>query len=160
MPGNFCCGLILLTYCDYEFCVSVYFRHRFHQKVPVLHVCLVVMAGNCFWCILEEMFLVVWRVYNGRLCGRSFSWTSGEVVAVRRVGVFFTRKICVSQMCVCGVVIYRWDPSWYGNFASDWGIAVIGLSELRLYYNVDLMFHVSSTANQTIQYAVKSKPNV
>ena len=30
-----------------------------HQKVPVLHVCLVVMAGNCFWCILEEMFLVV-----------------------------------------------------------------------------------------------------
>ena len=22
-------------------------------------VCLVVMAGNCFWCILEEMFLVV-----------------------------------------------------------------------------------------------------
>ena len=32
---------------------------RFHQKVPVLHVCLVVMAGNCFWCILEEMFLVV-----------------------------------------------------------------------------------------------------
>ena len=31
----------LLTYCDYEFCVSVYFRRRFHQKVPVLHVCLV-----------------------------------------------------------------------------------------------------------------------
>ena len=25
MPGNFCCGLILLTYCDYEFCVLVYF---------------------------------------------------------------------------------------------------------------------------------------
>ena len=74
--------------CDYEFCVLVYFRRWFHQKVPGLHVCLVVMAGNCFWCILEEMFLVVWRVYNGRLCGRSFSWTSGEVVAVRRVGVF------------------------------------------------------------------------
>ena len=39
--------------------VLVYFRRRFHQKVPVLHVYLVVMAGNCFWCILEEMFLVV-----------------------------------------------------------------------------------------------------
>ena len=36
-------------------------------------MCLVIMAGNCFWCILEEMFLVVCRVYNGRLCGRSFS---------------------------------------------------------------------------------------
>jgi len=61
MPGNFCCGLILLNYCDYyEFCVLVYFRRRFHQKVPVLHVCLVVMAGNCF---------------------------CGEVVAVRKVGV-------------------------------------------------------------------------
>ena len=34
-----------------------------------------------------------------------------------------TCKIGVSQICVCGVVIYRCDPSWYGNFASDWGIA-------------------------------------
>jgi len=93
---------ILLTYAR-QFLLWAYFTYllwcllslltsrvmaRFHQKVPVLHVCLVVMAGNCFWCILEEMFLVVWRVYNGRLCGRSFSWTSSEVVAVRRVGVF------------------------------------------------------------------------
>ena len=63
--------------------LSVVFTRRFRFACV-----LVIMAGNCFWCILEEMFLVVWRVYNGRLCGRSFSWTSGEVVAVRRVGVF------------------------------------------------------------------------
>ena len=46
------------------------------------------MAGNCFWRILEEMFRDARVVYNGRLCGRSFSGTSGEVVAVRIVGVF------------------------------------------------------------------------
>ena len=32
-----------------------------------------IVAGNCFWCILEEMFLVFCKVYNSRLCGRSFS---------------------------------------------------------------------------------------
>jgi len=107
---------ILLTYAR-QFLLWAYFTYllwcllslltsrvmaRFHQKVPVLHVCLVVMAGNCFWCILEEMFLVVWRVYNGRLCGRSFSWTSGEFVAVRRVGVLLLVRFAKPNLCVWG----------------------------------------------------------
>ena len=62
-------GLFYLLTVIMNFVCVVYFRRRFHQKVPVLHVCLVVMAGNCFWCILEEMFLVVRGVYNGRTCG-------------------------------------------------------------------------------------------
>jgi len=107
---------ILLTYAR-QFLLWAYFTYllwcllslltsrvmaRFHQKVPVLHVRLVVMAGNCFWCILEEMFLVVWRVYNGRLCGRSFSWTSGEFVAVRRVGVLLLVRFAKPNLCVWG----------------------------------------------------------
>jgi len=68
-------------------CVGLFLGVVFTRRFRFACV-LVIMAGNCFWCILEEMFLAVGGVYNGRLCGRSFSWTSGEVVAVRRVGVF------------------------------------------------------------------------
>jgi len=52
-------GLFYLFTVIMNFVCWFIFRRRFHQKVPVLHVCLVRMAGNCFWCILEEMFLVV-----------------------------------------------------------------------------------------------------
>ena len=52
-------GLFYLFTVIMNFVSWFIFRRRFHQKVPVLHVCLVIMAGNCFWCILEEMFLVV-----------------------------------------------------------------------------------------------------
>ena len=52
-------GLFYLLTVIMNFVCWFIFRRRFHQKVPVLHVCLVIMAGNCFWCILEEMFLVV-----------------------------------------------------------------------------------------------------
>jgi len=52
-------GLFYLFTVIMNFVCWFIFRHRFHQKVPVLHVCLVIIAGNCFWCILEEMFLVV-----------------------------------------------------------------------------------------------------
>ena len=80
----------LFIYCDVYVCLVwnsgpfeiVYVREcrwRFGHMYYLLY---------WLWCILEEMFLVVWGVYNGRPCGRSFSWTSGEVVAVRRVGVF------------------------------------------------------------------------
>ena len=71
-----------------------------------------VMFGFAFWSILDVVLSrnvgadsvrcimccidsgIFWTgifyargVYNGRLCGRSFSLTSSEVVAVRRVGV-------------------------------------------------------------------------
>ena len=52
-------GLFYLLTVIMNFVCWFIFRYRFHQKVPVWHVCLVIMAGNCFWCILEEMFLVV-----------------------------------------------------------------------------------------------------
>ena len=52
-------GLFYLLTVIMNFVCWFIFRCRFHQKVPVLHVCLVIMAGSCFWCILEEMFLVV-----------------------------------------------------------------------------------------------------
>ena len=57
-------------------------------RFQFLHVCLVIMAGNCLWYILDWNFRDARGVYNCRLCGRLFSWTSSEVVAVRIVGVF------------------------------------------------------------------------
>ena len=51
-------GLFYLFTVMFTFVVDIELWSRFLQKVPVLHVCLVIMAGNCFWCILEEMFLV------------------------------------------------------------------------------------------------------
>jgi len=65
-------GLFYLLTVIMNFVCRFIFRLRFHQKVPVLHV-YSIMAGNCFWCILEEMFRDARGVYNGRLCGRSFS---------------------------------------------------------------------------------------
>jgi len=96
------CSTYLLYCTVFRFCTLVHFRCCWFEKVPVLHVCLVIMAGNCFWCILEEMFLVFRGVYNGRLCGRSFSWTSSEVVAVRRVGVFVLVDLRKLNLCVWG----------------------------------------------------------
>ena len=52
-------------------------------------LCLVIMAGNRFWYILDWNFRDARGVYNGRLCGRSFSRMSGEFVAVRMVGVLY-----------------------------------------------------------------------
>ena len=70
--------------------------------VPVLHVCLVRMAGNCLWYILDWNFRDARGVYNGRLCGRSFSGTSGKIVAVRRVGVFVLVDLHKPNLCVWG----------------------------------------------------------
>jgi len=67
-----------------------------------LHVCLVIMADNCLWYILDWNFRDARGVYNGRLCGRSFSCTSIEVVAVRRVGVFVLVDLRKPNLCVWG----------------------------------------------------------
>ena len=82
-------GLRYFTYLLWGWivCVGLFLGVVFARRFRFACV-LVIMAGNCFWCILEDMFLAMRGVYNGRPCGRSFSWTSGEVVAVRRVGVF------------------------------------------------------------------------
>ena len=80
----------LLIYCDVHVCLVwnsgpfeiVYVREcrwRFDHTYYMLY---------WLWYILDWNFRDARGVYNGRLCGRSFSWTSGEVVAVRRVGVF------------------------------------------------------------------------
>ena len=70
--------------------------------VPVLHVCLVILAGSCLWYILDWNFRDARGVYNSRLCGRSFSCMSIEVVAVRRVGVFVLVDLRKPNLCVWG----------------------------------------------------------
>ena len=82
-----CGGLLLwsrhcstyLLYCTvFRFCTLVHFRCCCFEMVRFrfLHVCLVIMAGNCLWYILDWNFRDARGVYNGRLRGRSFSGTS------------------------------------------------------------------------------------
>ena len=70
--------------------------------VPVFACGLVIMAGNCLWYILDWNFRDARGVYNGRLCGRSFSGTSGKIVAVRRFGVFVLVDLHKPNLCVWG----------------------------------------------------------
>jgi len=88
-------------------------------RLDVYLVALTLVCSGLDWNFREAR-----GVYNSRTCGWSFSFGWADVVAVRRVGVLYESgwlvcKICVSQICVCGGVICRWTPSWYGNFASD-----------------------------------------
>ena len=68
-----------------------------------MHVCLVVMAGNCFWCILEEMFLefeeyiTVDYVVDRSLERAVKLWRYVEL----GYSYSYACKICVSQICVC-----------------------------------------------------------
>ena len=110
-----------------QFGILVYFRCRCIWKVVTfrLHVWL----AGLFLVFLEWIFLDVWRLYNGRTCGRSFSFGWADVVLYVGVGSVLIHRWWIrwfkpnSRLCVCREVIYRWTPSWYGNFASDWGIA-------------------------------------
>ena len=63
------------------------------------------LAGDCLWYILDWNFRDARGVYNGRLCGRSFSVTSGKIVAVRRVRVFVLVDLHKPNLCVWGGLI-------------------------------------------------------
>ena len=74
-PSRSCCDVRAtrrhLLYCTvFRFCTLVHFRCCFllyvfdalvdsRCFVPVLHVCLVIMAGNCLWYILDWNWLVI-----------------------------------------------------------------------------------------------------
>jgi len=123
------CSTYLLYCTVFRFCTLVHFRCCWFEKCrwTLVRCVMSCIDSGIFWTGIFEMpeeYIMVEHAVDRSLSGEQ-TWCRYVRWGVYWIhgGEFGDSSRTVGCVCVCGGVIYRWTPSWYGNFASDWGIA-------------------------------------